>query len=86
MIINVSVWEDIFTFEKFIHKSFYTEFLKRQKEWFLNYGKVFTAMWWILKGQYPTIEQAVAKLALLRENGPTETVFDFKNKFNSPIL
>jgi hypothetical protein len=85
IIINVSVWESIETMEQYVFKTFHSDFLRRRKEWFVKYGKANTAMWWVPAGIYPTIEQAVEKLDYLQKNGPSELVFDFKNKFNAPI-
>ena len=84
VIINVSVWESIETFENYVFKTFHTEFLKRRREWFQSYGKAYTAMWWIPEGQFPTIEEAVAKLDYLQQHGASELVFDFRKKFAPP--
>lgn len=85
IIINISVWKSIEALENFMYKTFHSNFLKRRKEWFQAFGKVSTAMWWIPKGQVPTIEEAVEKLDYLQKNGSSELVFDFKNKFPVPI-
>jgi Domain of unknown function (DUF3291) len=85
VIINVSVWTDIESLEHFMYKTFHSEFLKRRKEWFLSYGKVHTAMWWIPAGQYPTLQEAVEKLDFLQKNGVTKQIFDLRNKFAAPV-
>jgi uncharacterized protein DUF3291 len=84
VIINVSVWENIETLEKFMYKTFHSEFLKRRREWFQTFGKAYTGMWWTPKGQFPTIQQAVDKLDYLQKNGASATVFDFRKKFPVP--
>ncbi len=86
VIINVSVWQSIETLENFMYKTFHTEFLKRRREWFQTFGKAYTAMWWIIKGQFPTIQQAVEKLDYLQKNGASEIVFDFRKKYLPPQL
>jgi hypothetical protein len=80
VIINISVWESIETLENFMYQTLHVEFLKRRKEWFRTFGKVYTAMWWITKGQFPTIHEAIEKLTHLQDNGPSALVFDFKSK------
>ena len=85
IIINISVWESIEALENYMYKTFHSNFLKRRKEWFHSFGKVSTAMWWMPKGQVPTIEEAVEKLDYLQKNGSSELVFDFKNKFPAPM-
>lgn len=81
VIINVSVWQSIETLEKFMYHTFHSEFLRRRKEWFQTYGKVHTALWWVPSGQYPTMQEAVNKLAYLQQNGPSKIVFDLRNIF-----
>ena len=84
VIINISVWKTIESLENFVYKTFHTDFLKRRKEWFLSYGKVYTAMWWVPKGAYPTVQEAVERLDYLKKNGASNKVFDFRNKFTAP--
>jgi hypothetical protein len=84
IIINVSVWESIETLEDFMYRTFHSEFLKRRKEWFSNFGTAHTAMWWIPKGQTPTLQEAVEKLDYLQKNGASAASFDFRNKFPKP--
>ena len=86
VIINVSVWETIELLEHFIFKTFHTDFLKRRKEWFQSYGKVYTAMWWVPQGAFPTVKEAVEKLDYLQEHGPSELVFNFRKKFPKPTV
>ena len=80
IIINISVWETIESLEKFVYKSFHTNFLKRRKEWLQTYGKIYTSLWWISKGQIPTLPEALDKLDHFEKNGASEFVFDFKIK------
>lgn len=84
IIINVSVWESIEDLENFMYKTFHADFLKRRREWFQRFGKVYTAMWWIPAGQFPTIQEAVGKLDDLEKVGASEEAFDFKTKFPKP--
>ena len=84
VIINISVWENIDSLERFTYQTFHTEFLRRRKEWFQKFGKAYLAMWWIPTGQFPTVEEAVARLDYLEANGPTERAFSFRKKYDSP--
>lgn len=86
VIINVSVWESFETLEHFMYQTFHSEFLKRRKEWFQNFGTAHTAMWWIPAGQFPTMQEAVDQLDYLQKNGASQKVFDFRNKFPAPSI
>ena len=85
IIINISVWRDIPSLQQFTYRSFHAEFLKRRREWFLNYGKVYMAMWWVPIGEFPTIEQAMDRLEHFTRNGPSQYAFSFKNHFSMPL-
>jgi hypothetical protein len=84
VIINISVWESIEFLESYVFKTLHADFLRRRREWFQKFGKVTTAMWWIREGEFPSVEEAVDKLARLQEEGPTSKIFDFKTKFPPP--
>ncbi|HAI37500.1 MULTISPECIES: DUF3291 domain-containing protein [unclassified Maribacter] len=86
VIINISVWQSIASLETFVYKTVHTDFLKRRKEWFQKFGKVTTAMWWISEGDFPSVENAVEQLDYLQKNGPSQKIFDFRNKYAPPIL
>lgn len=86
VIINISVWESIESLETFVYKTLHTNFLKRRKEWFQKFGKVTTAMWWISERDFPSVENAVELLDYLQKNGPSQKVFDFRNKYAPPTL
>ena len=86
VIINISVWESIASLETFVFKTLHTDFLKRRKEWFQKFGKVSTAMWWISEGDFPSVENAVELLDYLQKNGPSQKVFNFRNKYAPPTL
>jgi len=84
IIINISVWENISSLEQFTYKTFHTDFLKRRKEWFNKYGKAHYALWWIEKGNFPSIDESISRLEHLQMNGPSQRAFDFKLKFPIP--
>lgn len=84
VVINISVWQNIEALENFMYKTLHSVFLKRRKEWFQTFGKVYTAMWWVSSGQFPSVQEATDKLEYLQKNGASEWVFDFKRKFPPP--
>ncbi len=84
VIINLSVWRDLKSFEKFVYHSSHLEFLKRRAEWFEKFEKPHLALWWIPSGHLPTIADAVHKLDYLHAQGPSAEVFNFSLKFPPP--
>lgn len=85
VIFTFSVWESIEQLEHFVFKTVHTDFLKRRREWFQNYGKMHTAMWWVQAGNIPSLQEALEKLEYIQNNGPSESAFNFKQKFSAPV-
>lgn len=84
VLINMSVWTDIESLEQYVYRTAHTDYLRRRKEWFHQFGKMYMAMWWIPAGHIPTIAEAVAKLEQLQQEGASAQVFDFKRRFPQP--
>jgi hypothetical protein len=84
IIVNLSVWETIEHLLVFVFKGRHAEVLRNRKAWFENFGKPFTAFWYVPAGHTPTVDEAVARLDHLQKNGPTEFAFDFKTRFPRP--
>ena len=85
LIINISVWEDIPSLEQFTYLTFHSSLIRRRKEWFAKYGKAHYALWWIPKGETPSIETAAHRLHHLQEHGSSPTAFTFKTVFEGPV-
>jgi hypothetical protein len=84
IIVNMSVWETLEDLIKFVYRGKHAEVLRSRKEWFVNFGKPFTTLWYIPAGKIPTVEEAKERLQSLQDNGPTEFAFDFKKRFPAP--
>lgn len=83
IIVNMSVWRDVESLKQFTYKSMHVEILKRKREWFermtMNY-----VLWWVPAGYEPTPAEAVARLQLLREKGPSPDAFHFGEAYSAP--
>jgi hypothetical protein len=84
IIINVSVWESLDHLIQFVYHGRHADVLRKRRDWFVNFGKPFTALWYLKAGDVPTTEEGVARLKALQEDGPTPYAFDFKTKFSAP--
>ena len=60
------------------------EVLRSRKDWFVNFGKPFTTLWYIPVGHLPTVEEAVDRLKFLQDHGPSPHAFEYKTKFPKP--
>lgn len=80
---NLSVWESVEALWAFTFGGVHLEAVKRSVQWFES-GSSFDVMWWIPAGHRPTTEEGLAKLALVKENGPTPEGFTFRRRYPCP--
>jgi hypothetical protein len=83
-LVNMSVWKDVASLRNYVYRSAHVEVMGRRKEWFEHMREAFVVLWWVPKGHQPTIQEAIAKLELLRSRGPTEDAFTFRQAYPVP--
>lgn len=86
MIINMSVWDSFESLRDYTYRSNHTRVLTRRREWFEKLDRPHFALWWIVAGSLPTVDEAKRRLALLAEHGPTPDAFTFRNHFPAPVM
>jgi hypothetical protein len=84
MLVNMSVWRDVESLNKYVYSSEHVELMRRRREWFERMPEAFLVLWWVRKGHRPTVDEAIAKLELLRANGSTVDAFTFRHAFPAP--
>lgn len=84
MAVNLSVWADVDSLRRFVFQSAHVEIMRRRSEWFVKMGEAFLVLWWVPKGHIPGIEEAKARLELLRRKGPTAEAFTFRQAYPPP--
>lgn len=72
---NLTVWESVETLEKFVWGTIHKQFYEKREEWFEVLGAMHFVMWWVPKGHQPTLDEALARLDHLRENGDSDQAF-----------
>ena len=83
-IINLSVWRSIDELHAFTYRSEHKELFKLRRHWFEPHGGPNTVLWWVPAGTIPTPAEALRRLELLTEQGPTPDAFSFKEPFPAP--
>jgi len=84
LIVNMSVWGSVEALREFVFRSEHAGYLRRRSEWFEKLAEASTALWWIPKGQIPTVEGAKAKLESLRARGSSKEAFTLRDSFPPP--
>lgn len=83
-LVNISVWKDVASLNKYVYQSAHVEIMRRRKEWFERMREAWVVLWWVPKGHRPTVAEAIAKLELLRAKGATPEAFTFRHAFPPP--
>lgn len=84
VIVNMSVWTGRQALFDYVYASDHALFLKRRKEWFAMPEEAHLVLWWVPAGHRPDLAEADARLAQLRQRGPTPDAFTFKRFFGPP--
>lgn len=83
-LVNMSVWQDIESLNKYVYRSAHVEIMRRRKEWFERMQDAYVVLWWVPKGHRPSTTEAITRLELLRKKGPTVDAFTFRQAFLPP--
>lgn len=76
---NLSVWEDVESLETFVWGTIHKQFYDRKAEWFEVMGEQHFVMWWVEEGHQPTLDEALERLTHLKEHGPSDHAFGWKD-------
>ena len=81
LLVNMSVWTDIESLKNFMFRTLHRDIMRRKKEWFHPEPLDTYVLWWVEEGHQPSVEEAMERLAYLREHGDTPYAFTFKSNF-----
>ena len=83
-IVNLTLWaspDDLFAFT---YRSDHKPVFARRFDWFERASGPNMVLWWHRAGTNPTIDDALGRVRLLADRGPTAEAFTFKNRFPPP--
>lgn len=83
-LVNMSVWRDIESLNRYVYGTAHVDIMRRRKEWFERMRDTSVVLWWVRQGHRPTVPEAIAKLELLRTQGPSAEAFTFRHAFLAP--
>lgn len=81
VLVNLSVWESRDALWDYVYRSGHLDVLRRRAEWFRLPKAAFQVLWWIPAGHLPTVQEAIERLELLREQGPSARAFGFRDVY-----
>jgi hypothetical protein len=89
ILINLSVWADLGSLREYVYRSEHASVMRRRREWFERFERIYVALWWVPAGHRPSVAEAVERLAHLERHGATPFAFSFAEPFapdGAPIL
>jgi heme-degrading monooxygenase HmoA len=88
VLFNMSVWESIDALHVYTYRTMHAEVYAARRQWFVDHKAVVgghaLAMWWVPRGERPTVADARARLALIAASGPSPRAFSFKHRVDPP--
>lgn len=88
VLFNMSVWESIDALHAYTYRTAHAEVYAARKKWFADAKAVVgghaLAMWWIPKGEIPTVTNAKERLEYMTAHGPSPFAFTFKQRYPAP--
>ena len=84
LLLNMSIWRDVAALSAYVYRSEHVAIMRRRREWFEPMDQAYLVLWWVPAGHQSTVAEAVARLQLLREQGPTPEAFTFGEAFAAP--
>ena len=82
IIFNMTVWETFEDLKRFVFNQIHTAVMNDRDKWFDKMPTLVSVMWWVKVGERPTIEQALQKIELINQIGPSPQAFNFANYFD----
>ena len=83
-LINMSLWTDADALFAYVYRTAHVGVMAGRREWFDRMDGAHQALWWVSAGTRPAIDEALAKLWLLDNFGPSPQAFTFKARFPAP--
>jgi heme-degrading monooxygenase HmoA len=81
MLVNLTVWESADHLRRFVFGPVHKYFYDRRHLWLDALEGVQVVFWPVLEGHSPTLDEAMARLAHLREHGPSDYAFSSAEAF-----
>lgn len=79
MAVNMSVWRDAESLERYVWNTVHKQFYARRAEWFSLMEKHHFVMWWVDEGHLPTLQEAEQRLDHLNAHGDSDFAFGWSH-------
>jgi hypothetical protein len=84
LIVNMSVWRSVEDLADFVYRTAHAAVMRQRRQWFVPMREAYTVLWWVPAGHRPSLEDATARLEMLRTSGPSAAAFTLQRPFPRP--
>lgn len=84
IIVNFTMWRSIDELWAYTYRSDHKRVFARRFDWFERWPGPSVVLWWQPAGTIPTLDEAMRRLQLLADHGPSPEAFTFKQRFPPP--
>ncbi len=84
IIFNLSVWQTPDHLKAYVYRTGHADLIRQRQQWFEPSDEAILSLWWIPAGHIPTVDEAKARLAHLRQHGASAHAFGFRALFPPP--
>jgi Domain of unknown function (DUF3291) len=84
IIVNLTVWENAAALREFVYRGDHAAIMKRRREWFERLDDLYVVLWWVPAGHRPSVQEALARLEHLKQQGPSVEAFTFREPCPMP--
>jgi len=81
--VNLSVWESQDALWNFAYRSRHLDVMRQRRDWFQSHARPYQVLWWVPAGTVPTVPEALERLLLLEDEGPSPRAFTFREAYES---
>lgn len=86
IVFNLTLWRSLTDLRKFVYDSQHKELIAARKQWFRTMDGPSMALWWVPRGHFPTVDEALLRLDRLELLGPSQNAFTFARPFEAPDI
>jgi hypothetical protein len=84
VIVNLTVWDSAEALHDFTYRSDHRTVFAQRFDWFERWEGPSVVLWWQPAGTIPELGDALRRLRLLAEHGPSAEAFTFKHQLPPP--
>ena len=85
-IVNLSAWVSLDALYAFIFSKSHRRIMTARDHWFTHFGRVLSVVWFANDTPYPTWDEAIDRLEILWQQGPTQDAFDYSWAYRQGLV